>query len=379
MKKIVLLAAAAGLSTVVMADALGTAPGTKARAMGGAFTAIANNTSALYFNPAGLIAWEKGVKPYGTFTAEIGSAVKLDVEAGRADMPASYDDFIDSYTNYFWGFSSFGKDVGFAIGSYSLNSLVLPYTVNGSTAYYTQENKIISGAIGFKLTDSLYPGGGKISLGATLGYAQTNDFFEDTTIDYETGQVKASSMLWSVGIKARVLESEDINIDLGVNYRAATEYEPDTYSSQNIVPWDIPAETALGVAVMIPTEFATITLAYDYKMTGYADATDNANDDYIHTSLGAMEDMITQSFGAELAFSVLQLRAGYYSDELDGANSTDHKNSLTSSGISGGVGFSFGAWNIEGTVEQRHIETPYLSDVVDDDEVYYSASMNYTF
>jgi hypothetical protein len=370
MKKILL---AAGLSTILLADPFGTAPGTKARAMGGAFTALANNTSALYFNPAGLIVWEEGMEEYGTLTAEVGTAIKLDVEEGRKGDGNS--DFIDSYTNYFWGFSHFGESFGWALGSYSLNSFNNPYTINGQTEYLLQENKIVSGALAFKLTDSLYPGGGKISIGATVGYAWTDDFFAST----ENGsgdQVEAESVIWSVGLKARLLQSDNVNVDFGVNYRAQTDYEPNDYSHTDVVPWDIPEELALGVAVIVPTEFATITMTYDYKATGYEEATEweAPSIEEVHTKLGGFGDVTTHSVGAEFAFESFQLRAGYYTDSVDG----DYGNNMESDGISGGVAVTLGNWNLEAAVERKNIETTEV-DTIDTDETYYSASINYTF
>jgi len=365
MKKGIILAA--GLCTALMADSLGTAPGTKARAMGGAFTAVANNNSAIYFNPAGLIVWEEGQEEFNAFTAEIGTALSLDSE----DYVNNGDEYADDYNNYFWGVSHFGKDVGFGVGSYSLYSARNPYPTSG---YIEQENKILALAGAFKLTDSLYPGGGKISIGGTIGYAWTYNFW-DSEVDPD--QADAESGIWSLALKARLYESNEFNVDFGVNYRAETDYDTTALATVEVVPWNIPEETAFGLAVSVPTEFANITVAYDYKDIGYQSATE-AEPGKENTSLFGQGDVTSHCLGAELAFEQLQVRAGYYKDSADESTDLAVRNTMEGEGYTAGVGFTFDQWNLEAAVEKREI-TAINFDDDSSDNTYYSVSANYVF
>jgi hypothetical protein len=81
MKKIILLSAITALT--LNADPLITYIGTKAKSMGGAFTAVANNNSAMYFNPAGLVNFDGLENTMVTF--EAGTGVKYDEESDIHD------------------------------------------------------------------------------------------------------------------------------------------------------------------------------------------------------------------------------------------------------------------------------------------------------
>ncbi len=367
MKKGIILAA--GLCTALMADPYGTAPGTKARGMGGAFTAVANNNSAIYFNPAGLIVWEEGQEEFNAFTAEIGTGMVGDVEKIWGG-----DDYMNDYTNYFWGVTHFGQEVGFGVGSYSLYSNNNPYNT-GTLTMIEQENKIFAFAGALKLTDSLYPSGGKISVGATLGYAWTYDFWSS---EVDPDQADADSVLWSIALKARLYQSDEFNLDFGFNYRAETDYQPRAFATVDVVPWDIPEETAIGLAASIPTEFANVVVAYDYKETGYESATTPEPDGNIYTTLNPLPDVTTHSLGVELGFEQFQVRAGYYTGSTD--ESTGY-NALESNGLTAGAGLTVDEWNFEVAIEKRNIEGVDGSGAagIDEDATFYSLSANYVF
>jgi len=339
MKKVVLIAAIAVVT--LSADPLMTYVGTKAKGMGGAFTAIANNNSAMYFNPAGLSNFE-GMKN-ASLTIEGGIGAKIDESSSK------FEDYFTSGTSYFFGVSIIGKDGGFGFAMYSLYDLRLEDGTNNGS-YLQEEITIMSISAALMLIDQIYSYGGGLSMGVTAAYASS--FSED-----DSDVLDVNGYFYSVGAKMRILNHRAFKIDLGINYRSSAELASDDDSYSHYKGVGVPEEIAFGVAISYGTEFGLFTLAGDYKFTGYADAT--ANTDFNIR----IDDVKTKTVGLDFSNPTYQIRGGIYNTEYDVVTTNEI------SGYSVGLGFVFSeGFSIEGSYDRRtysygtkETTTPYLS------------------
>lgn len=371
------------LASALMADPFVAYPGTKAKGMGGAFTAVANNNSAMYFNPAGMTNFESD-ENYGMFTLEIGKAAGFDGEA---------EEFSDS-TSYFVSLGTSGNGFNGGIALYNLYSVRGVATddnmdaIGGTIAnsYRDQDISVLSGSLSYELAKEIYPMGGKLSIGATLGVGfsggglfnwSTTEDDGTTSSSADDDTLDARGTLMAVGIKARLFNSMTFKVDVGANYRAQTKMhsiDDETYTYEQVDAMDIPQEIAFGAAAMYFTEYGVFTLALDQKTTGYEEATKSENsklfflvsDNHVYT----MPDYKTTAVGLDYSGPLLNLRGGIY-------KSTPDSDFIEVTGTTAGVGFE---WDNGLMLELSVDKKSYTYSGYDiDDKMLYSASMNWTF
>jgi hypothetical protein len=356
-----------------MADPLVSYPGTKAKGMGGAFTAIANNNSAMYFNPAGMVNFDSD-QVNVMFTAEVGTGAAFDLD------PTT--DLTSSTVNYFVAAGFIAPEFGFGMAVYSLYSVrAEAVSEDGQyVGYKDQDISVLSASGAYTLTNGLYPGGGRISVGATLGLAfsggglieiETTSSDGSVSSNYEDDTLDQLGYFGAVGIKARLFDSMLFKVDLGANYRSSAELENEDSSTVATIPvngMDMPAELAYGIAAIYQTEYGVITLAADNKTTYYEEATSEENSGLYFR----LNDYNTQSVGLDISGPVYQVRAGAYrSAEQDGANGSY---GLDVSGYTVGGGMTFNKTvNLELSVDNKTYE---WGDGTDTNEVFASLSLN---
>jgi len=377
MKKIILLSLLT--ASVLMADPLVSYPGTKAKGMGGAFTAIANNNSAMYFNPAGMVDFDS-TKDRTIFTAEVGTG-------GAFDVSSTSTEPVSSTFNYFVAAGITNPGYGLGIAVYSLYSITANVKdPNDSTRYITKDQDIsaLSVSAAYALTNQMYPWGGAISVGATIGMAfsggglinyETTD--EDGTVsnNYDDSTLDQRGFFGAVGIKARVYKSMTFNVDLGANYRSAASLDSVHDSSNSTTApvngMDMPSEIAYGMAAMYLTEHGVFTVSVDKKTTGYKESTSPSNSDMIF----GLNDYDTLAFGVDFSSPIFQLRGGLYesTEVVDGVNS----NTLNISGYTVGAGYVFTKEiNIELSLDNKTYE---FQNRDDKSELFGSLSLNFAF
>jgi hypothetical protein len=376
MKKILMLSLMA--ASAIMADPLVSYPGTKAKGMGGAFTAIANNNSAMYFNPAGMVNFDSN-RSNIMFTGEVGTGAAFDFDVN------SRDDLTSSTVNYFVAFGMTTPKFGLGLAVYSLYSVRADaVSENGEdVGYKDQDISALSVSGAYTLTDKLYPGGGRISVGATLGLAfsggglieiETTDSDGTTSSNYEDDTLDQLGYFGAVGIKARLFDSMLFKVDLGANYRSSAELENEDSSTVTTIPvngMDMPAELAYGIAAIYQTEYGVVTLSADNKTTYYEEATSEENSGLKFR----LNDYNTKSVGLDISGPVYQIRAGMYkSEEQDGDNGSY---GLDVSGYTAGAGMTFNkSVNLELSVDNKTYE---WGDGTDTSEVFASLSVNFAF
>lgn len=345
MKKIIILSAITALT--LSADPLATYVGAKAKGMGGAFTAISNNNSAMYFNPAGLTNFEGLYNMSGTI--EFGNGAKINQNS------SNIDDRYDSDTSGFFGVSVSSPEGGFGFAMYSLYDLELQ-VLNDPTKYIKEEVEVMSLSGAYSLTKQMYPYGGALSVGITGAYASS--FAGTENVDPDV--INVNGYFGMIGLKARLLNHRAFKVDLGLNYRSAADLISDEESYKQYVGIGIPQEIAYGLAGSYGSEVGLFTLSTDYKQTAYADATKDTSFDLV------LGDLKTLSVGADFSTPLFQVRAGAYKSDFDDTED----NSI--SGYTAGVGMVYKLAQIEVSYDNR----TYKEALQETSEQFITVSLN---
>jgi hypothetical protein len=246
--------------------------------------------------------------------------------------------------------------------------------------YKNQDISALSASFAYELSKEMYSGGGKLSIGTTLGVAfsgsglmemkTTKDNGTETS-SYSDDTLDQRGYFAMVGLKARVLQTMTFRVDVGANYRTRAAMESvhngsTTYETAPVNGMDMPSEFSMGVAAMYLSEYGVLTLSLDKRTTGYKEATSAENSDM----LVGMPDYNTLAMGIDLSGPEYQVRVGTYS-------STPSEDDIEISGVTFGVGMMIGtAWNIEASVDTRKYT---LYDNSSTDETFGSVSLNYAF
>jgi len=376
MKKIIVLSLLT--ASALMADPLVSYPGTKAKGMGGAFTAVANNNSAMYFNPAGLVNFESA-RSNVMFTAEIGTGGAFDLSA------PNWDDVTSSTVNYFVAGGISNPEYGYGVSVYSLYSVRAQATDSrGNTSYKDQDISVLSASASHLLPfgfNDIYPGGGQISVGATLGVAFSGGGLIEVTSNSSDGSTSSSNydddtldqrgFFGAVGIKARLYSSILFKLDVGGNYRSSAAldsvHDDDGTTSAPVNGMDMPAELAYGIAAIYQTEYGVVTLTGDQKLTSYEEATSPENSNFNFR----LNDYKTTSLGLDFSGPVYQVRTGMYqSQEQDGA----YGKNLDISGYTFGAGMILSSGSsLEFSIDKKTYEWAFAPE---NGEVFASFSYN---
>lgn len=236
-KLLTVAALATGLFVSSSAQAAGFAiyeAGTRQLGMAGAFTAIADDPSAIFFNPAGL-ALQKG------FSAQANIALIAPTFAYDTATPTGADTTIDAknllffvpsiYANY-----SVHDRVAVGFGMYAPAGLGVEwpasFNVNGADTPWWGRSIIeeihlqvvnLNASVSFKLHDRVYIGGGfVVGLGAvTLKRAVTmsNDPADDITVDLSGDDIGFGG---TAGLLVKILPGL---LNFGFTYKSAMSFE----------------------------------------------------------------------------------------------------------------------------------------------------------
>lgn len=276
------------------ADQFLAAPGTKARSMGYAFSAVANNTSAIYYNPAGYVADRK----YGVFTLEYGNASSFDQTENGSDV-------FSSDNQYFLGFGAFGTQSGIGFAAYSLYDVYFTGT-NNYAAH--QSNEVVGLAYSYRLFPRLSVGFSANYVSKIFASDESEDDYGNVTYDTHNGKTllpfETTGSFFQVGALLDVLKDSETGNKLTLSYTYKTEADLTEdkgdydYTQVGVEPWDLPEETVMGAAITYGTSFASFLVTYDRKETTY--------------TLPAFASSTTNAFGLEIGFDGLSIRAGQY-------------------------------------------------------------------
>ena len=354
MKKFVTgLLAVALLSTLSLANGLNlNSLGSRALAMGGAFVGLADDFSAIYWNPAGLASFK--TKSFGFYGTDIipSSTYKLIVPPPFG--PGQVIDAKSKTKHYLGGMAAYihpiTENVVAAIGIYTPSGLGSNWPgeqlafISGNVATIEWSSKVglftIAPTLAVKVNDML-------SLGASINvnygifdismYAGKTMLPAPYSIEFDLGQYEESETGWGLGATFGVLFKPHEMFSLGATFRTASTVkfsgeakmsnlvligQPGSSEMERNVTW--PEWLAVGAA-FYPIDNLTITADMQYTHWKRIDVikTDYTNSiwNLLMTAGGKdtmpmhWEDAYQIRFGAEYkASETLAFRAGYYLD-----------------------------------------------------------------
>lgn len=396
---------AAGLTTGLFANGLNlNGFGARATGMGGAYVSLANDYTAVFWNPAGLAEMTKAqfglaadaLLPTGKYTA------------GEFSMQTEKKLYPAGLLGYF---QPIGKNIVVGLGAYTLSGLgadwvnpgleaAMAYPIPGSAfspalEAYTWRSFIgsitIAPSIAVKINDVFYVGA---TFNINYGFFKTEQFGGFQIINPPTGgsdlpmapvalinfgqqtlDVKGWGYGATVGIKVKPAEW----ISLGATYRTETKmklsgsmeienlsglepYTGLTIANSSNASMEVPSPMWLAGGVSIKP-MDGLTLAFDAQYTNWAKLQEIAVtlDDPVWTALLGSESSLVLNwanktqlrFGAEYDFGQLAVRAGYYYDPAPAPAETMNilTPSFTYNSVALGIGYKSGGLTLDAAIE----------------------------
>jgi hypothetical protein len=211
--------------------------GARARAMGGAFIAVADDPSAATWNPAGLVQLDK---------YQMGAA--LDFVNPRLEYTASYSlDDMSSFDN------SLKQNKGFL----SFGSVVIPFTLMG---------KELVGSVAYNRASNLYDKRVYNSLGVVSVEDTSGNVYDTYRVGERTEEIKGGLdiLVLSLGAKAY----KELSLGLGINvYTGGYKYNGD---QQIDISWDAVSDTSVRYRPYIEGKYSGLNFTFGtmYKYQG---------------------------------------------------------------------------------------------------------------
>jgi long-chain fatty acid transport protein len=252
----------------------------RATARGNAFTATADNPSAIYYNPAGISQLYAPALSLGTGVGKTATPVEQDAEGGLRLRMGLYAITLGNQVNITGTTSSFdishrwqaaasfyatwkkpGSKLTFGLGMYSPygfgiwypeNSPVRQLAISGSIAYTT-----INPVVSWQVTDTL-----SIAAGPTFNYAKAGlkrgilSTFSGDSFEFEgTG--------WALGANAGILWKPAPKHSFGLMYRSETQVNFDGHSN-TYIPTVVSNRESATANITFPQN---VVLGYSYRPT----------------------------------------------------------------------------------------------------------------
>ncbi|PYQ26433.1 MAG: hypothetical protein DMF56_24440 [Acidobacteria bacterium] len=362
-----------------------TAHGARAMGMGLAFTAVADDASAIYFNPAGLAFFDKSDFVGGGVVAR-NIEGEFTSSAGVTEQQQKSDVLVPEL---YWGGTLHGLHVGLgAFGSFGLPMRwENPSTFSGRHAAYlaTIRSLDISPVIAFSITKNLSIGAGadwvhsKVQLeqvrGTSIPVAPGVILQRDIAVAKLKGDLADSSAWgWNAGL---LWKDQDDRWRFGVSYRSSIDVDHDTMLTftqiltgiptvdTNVraslpttpldanVPIQLPSSLNVGLAYKPSGRF---TIAFEADRTDWSsfqelDVTVPANANFNFTRVNHWKDTWAYRVGVETLCGPIVCRVGYYRDQTPQPNVNvgpilaDANRQALTAGI--GFGPSNGGWSID--------------------------------
>lgn len=355
------------LSAMAMANGLNlNGLGARAVAMGGAFVGLADDYSAIFWNPAGIALIKQ--KTFGFSADDIipSGTYKFDFPHPLLG-PITLVDAKMTTTHNFTGLAAYYHPINdklvFGFGFYTPSGLASKWDGTDFSAIsfntpYEWKSKIfvinISPAIGYQVSD-------QVSVGATLninyGKFQISTHAGDSTLGIDLGQQDMDMSGWGFGATFGILIRPSEKFSLGATFRTPSKikFSGDTSISKLSILGQIPGTPLFGAS--IPTETAVdgevtypmwlcggvafkpvegLTLTADVQYTNWKkiDVIEFELENPLWQAIvgepgtGNLEMALhwknaTQvRFGAEYKINKVALRGGYYFDPTPSPDST---------------------------------------------------------
>jgi len=352
-------------------------PGTRARAMAGAFTAVADDASAVWYNPAGLA----GKK-------EIGGVLEWYQAPGIEEENRELD---SGENNWFAGAYYEEKEYGIGLFYYRPYTVSYPAAdiVQRNAAWGTVDETVQVFSIPMTIAPPVFEG--KLKLGGSvewvnLDVGESQIVYRDLSgfaNGYKAADDSDSGFSGSLGILVTAVDTGDLKLNLGGTYRfksgteagkSAMVLESDTAIAELF--FEKPASFDAGAALIMGfkgkgSQKYEFTAGIQYGSTDWGDAQEGDSDlKYDNFSFGT--ELALKDENARI--SNMAFRAGYFLRNPSGGSQNWDWPDV--SGITYGFGISIGNLGID--IAQEYVA--FENDSGYDDDVFLtSLALTLTF
>ena len=354
-----------------------TAPGARAMAMGGAFTAVAEDSSTVWYNPGGLgfLSGMDVTLDYGTVVVgseDVGSASGSDIALYDTESELKYLGFSGKGFGmaYFrpYDFHSYGKDD------------------KGDITRIRTEYSELKFGFGVDLNDHVAVGGSIDMISqSTDSDCESCDENDETGFGYTLGVLG----------KWKMDAARKTELRAGATWRSGTDVDALLGEFEDLP--NRPQVLSLGLAVKRPFDLGA---GWGVSATGSVQFDDIAYSKVLYLGQDGIErsdnriavDHERIAYGAEFQFITPSnqsffIRAGGYDSEaegdaaplLDGSNDRFRPYSSGVEAVTAGLGVYLGDWIVDYAMEQRTILKSDYAAVQDQDETLHSLSISRAF
>jgi long-chain fatty acid transport protein len=394
------LALAAVLTTGLFANGLNlNGFGARATAMGGAYVSLANDITAVFWNPAGLALIKQP-----TFGLGVDALIpKSSYSIGPLTMETKTKYYPAGIVGYA---QPIGENIVIGIGAYTLSGLGADWnnpglealmlsglpagsTVTPPVSPYDWRSFIgsitLAPTIAVKVSDMLYLGA---SLNVNYGFFQTDQWGETQTLIagpppyvFNFGQASLDVKGWGYGATFGIMFKPVDMISVGVTYRLASKIKMKGETTLENMPAfgtflpgkpvlpeasdaELTATSPMWLAGGISVKpMDNLTLAFDLQWTNWKKLQSLAIQllDPAWNAIGLTEneldlawaDKIQVRAGIEYVMGKLALRGGYYYDPAPAPDATMNilVPSFTYNSVGGGIGYKSGGLSLDLALE----------------------------
>jgi long-chain fatty acid transport protein len=259
--------------------------GNKANAMGFAFTAQADNPSAIYYNPAGLTQLEKNNIALGvTYVKENGGEFNGTTPIQTTVASETQKDLNFFIPNMYYTYTSKAQGVTFGLGAFSPFGLGQEYQNANTSIFRNQVTKVeiqtivVNPTIAFDVNEVLSVGFGVDFLWGKIKYKTTPTTLTSPFITLFKTNLEGDGTAW--GYNGGILLKPTKDLKIGANFRSGYKLEiknADFTASDNTVPLPNPlapfpmGETKASGTLNLPAT-AAVGASYNFgRLTVEAD------------------------------------------------------------------------------------------------------------
>jgi len=399
MKKIIVLGAVVLLlyaSPLLMANGLNlNGLGARAISMGGAFVGLADDYSAVFWNPAGIAHFKNKtlgfsgdlIMPSASYEFTVGSTTLIDAQAKSNTFPSGIAAYYHPITDKL--VAGIGIFTPSGLGAeWDGSDFFIPALFPAQTQPYKMKSLIgavsIAPAVAYQISDA-------VSVGATLninyGFFNLSRWGGGVYMEIpmpplppyiysvDFGQYEEESTGWGIGGTFGVLVNPSDMFSLGLTVRTPTKVSMSGEASMSNFPaLGIPESSEFdrevtypmwiaGGAAFHPIEDLTLTLDAQYTQWSKLDQLETEFKDTIWKSTMAgtaanvmelhWEDATQIRFGAEYWLNKIAFRAGYYIDPAPAPDETMNVliPSFDFTGITFGIGYKMNGLEVDAMLE----------------------------
>ena len=341
-----------------------TAPGARAMAMGGAFTAVASDSSTVWYNPAGL-----GFLPSNAMdiTADYGSVI-VGEEAPSFNADGVYEPYKTDNELKYLGLS--GKGFGIAyFRPYDFNTLAS--TDGGQNVRVRTEYQELKFGFGFDMNEN-------VALGGTLDMVMQDTDSNCNSCEESDGETAMGFTLGALG-KWTLDEESHTVFQAGATYRSDTDVDVVLGDLEDLP--NRPEVLSLGVALKRPFTLG----GWSLHATGTVQRDDISYGKVLYLGQSGSQpiavDHARTAYGVEMQFITpanhnFFVRLGSYESEADGGGSAFKPYSEGVEATTVGIGVMLENWVVDYAIENRTILKSDFSNVGDQDERLFSFSIS---